>query len=130
MAAATMFDKIWNEHVVTTLEDGTDLLHIDRHIMHEMTSFKAFDDLKAANRPVHSPGLTVAVQDHILATTEAICRYRAKQGYTGPLFIGRDKPAPDRAAPAMASAMSSIEAKLPSITRLDATLVSAARAAQ
>ncbi len=68
MAAATMFDKIWDEHVVTTLEDGTDLLHIDRHIMHEMTSFKAFDDLKEAKRPVHSPGLTVAVQDHILAT--------------------------------------------------------------
>ena len=68
MAGRTMFDKIWDEHVVCTLEDGTDLLHIDRHILHEMTSFKAFDDLRAAGRPVHSPGLTLAVQDHILAT--------------------------------------------------------------
>ena len=68
MAGRTMFDKIWDAHVVCTLEDGTDLLHIDRHILHEMTSFKAFDDLRAAGRPVHSPALTLAVQDHILAT--------------------------------------------------------------
>ena len=80
MASRTMFDKIWDEHVVMTLEDGTDLLHIDRHIMHEMTSFKAFDDLKDAKRPVHSPGLTVAVQDHILATNPGRDDYSYDKG--------------------------------------------------
>ena len=80
MAAATMFNKIWNEHVITTLENGTDLLHIDRHIMHDMTSFKAFDDLKTAGRPVHSPGLTVAVQDHILATNPGRDDYSYAKG--------------------------------------------------
>jgi 3-isopropylmalate/(R)-2-methylmalate dehydratase large subunit len=68
MAGSTLFDKIWNQHVIATLEDGSDLLHIDRHITHEMTSFKAFEDLQSANRQVHSPGLTLAVMDHILAT--------------------------------------------------------------
>lgn len=64
----TLFEKVWDDHVVATLEDGTDLLHIDRHVLHEMTSYKAFDDLRAGGLPVHSPHLTVAVQDHILAT--------------------------------------------------------------
>src|ERR1700686_1122331 len=68
MTGLTMFDKIWDEHLIATLEDGPDLLHIDRHILHEMTSVKAFEDLRGAGRPVHSPGLTLAVMDHILAT--------------------------------------------------------------
>ena len=53
MTGLTMFDKIWDEHLIATLEDGTDLLHIDRHILHEMTSVKAFEDLRGAGRPVH-----------------------------------------------------------------------------
>lgn len=75
-----MFDKIWNEHVITALEDGTDLLHIDRHILHEMTSFKAFEDLKVTGRSVHSPGLTVAVLDHILATNPCRDDYSYDKG--------------------------------------------------
>jgi 3-isopropylmalate/(R)-2-methylmalate dehydratase large subunit len=68
MAGATMFDKIWDAHVVTTLEDGSDLLYIDRHITHELSSLKAFVDLADAGRPVRRPDLTLAVQDHLLAT--------------------------------------------------------------
>ena len=55
MTDLTMFDKIWDERLITKLEDGTDLLHIDRHILHEMTSDKAFEDLRGAGRSVQSP---------------------------------------------------------------------------
>ncbi len=68
MTAATLFEKIWAEHVITTLPDGTDLLHIDRHILHDLTSAQAFDALRRDDRTVREPGLTIAVQDHIIAT--------------------------------------------------------------
>lgn len=69
MPNLTILEKIWNQHVVTSLADGTDLLHVDRHILHEMTSFKGFADLNERGRRVHSPKLTLAAMDHILATT-------------------------------------------------------------
>lgn len=65
----TLFDKIWSAHVVASLGGGVDLLHIDRHLLHELTAFRAFEELQAAGRQVHSPQLNVAVQDHMLATT-------------------------------------------------------------
>ncbi|MBZ0325688.1 MAG: 3-isopropylmalate dehydratase large subunit [Alphaproteobacteria bacterium] len=65
---ATLFDKVWDSHVVATLPDGSDLLHIDRHLTHEMTSARAFENLRAANRSVRNPEITVCVQDHILST--------------------------------------------------------------
>ncbi|MGH7682729.1 MAG: 3-isopropylmalate dehydratase large subunit [Vulcanimicrobiaceae bacterium] len=68
MPALTMFEKIWNGHVVATLDDGTELLYVDRHIMHDLTSYKAFADLEAANRQLRRPDLTVAVQDHVIPT--------------------------------------------------------------
>ena len=68
MKPSTFFDKVWDQHVVATLEDGTDLIHIDRHLIHEMSSFKGFDDLRAAGRKMPNPDLTLAVFDHILAT--------------------------------------------------------------
>jgi len=68
MSSKTLFDKVWDDHVVARLEDGSDLIWIDRHILHEMTSYKAFDDLRSAGHPVRCPHLTLAVQDHILAT--------------------------------------------------------------
>ena len=68
MTALTMFDKIWNQHVVTTLEDGTDLLYIDRHFLHDLSSLQAFGELKRTNRELRRPELTVASQDHVIAT--------------------------------------------------------------
>jgi 3-isopropylmalate/(R)-2-methylmalate dehydratase large subunit len=64
----TLFDKIWDHHVVETLPDGTALLYIDRHLVHEVTSPQAFEGLRAAGRPVRRPDATVAVVDHNIAT--------------------------------------------------------------
>lgn len=68
MRAMTMFDKIWNQHVVSALEDGTDLIYIDRVILHEMLSAKAYADLRATGRQVRRPDLALAVMSHALAT--------------------------------------------------------------
>ena len=66
--AKTLYDKIWDDHVVATLPGGVPLLHIDRHLVHEMSSSQAFNGLRAAERQVRNPELTVCVQDHVLAT--------------------------------------------------------------
>ncbi|WP_128893243.1 3-isopropylmalate dehydratase large subunit [Erythrobacter sp. HKB08] len=65
----TLYDKIWDAHVVETRDDGTSLLFIDRHLVHEVTSPQAFEALRAAGRPVRRPDLTLAVPDHNLPTT-------------------------------------------------------------
>jgi len=64
----TLFDKIWAHHVVETLPDGTALLYIDRHLVHEVTSPQAFEGLRVAGRPVRRPDATIAVVDHNIAT--------------------------------------------------------------
>ena len=64
----TLFDKIWDAHEIRRLSDGRSLLHIDRHVLHEITSVSAFADLEAAGRRVRNPELTAATQDHIPAT--------------------------------------------------------------
>ena len=66
----TLFDKIWQSHVVETREDGTCLLYIDRHLVHEVTSPQAFEGLRAANRRVRRPEATLAVPDHNVPTTD------------------------------------------------------------
>ena len=66
----TLFDKIWDGHVVDTQEDGTCLLYIDRHLVHEVTSPQAFEGLRMAKRPVHRPDATIAVADHNVPTTD------------------------------------------------------------
>jgi 3-isopropylmalate/(R)-2-methylmalate dehydratase large subunit len=66
----TLFDKVWDAHIVETLEDGTCLLYIDRHLTHEVTSPQAFANLRAAGRPVHRPDATIAVTDHNVPTTD------------------------------------------------------------
>lgn len=66
----TLYDKIWDDHVVLTLEDGTCLLYIDRHLLHEVTSPQAFEGLRAAGRPVRRPGATFAVADHNVPTSD------------------------------------------------------------
>jgi len=65
----TLYEKIWDSHVVETREDGTSLVFIDRHLVHEVTSPQAFESLRLAGRKVRRPDLTLAVPDHNLPTT-------------------------------------------------------------
>ena len=69
-APQTLFDKIWQAHLVDQSEDGTGLIYIDRHLVHEVTSPQAFEGLRNANRPVKEPGRTLAVADHNVPTTD------------------------------------------------------------
>ena len=65
----TLYEKIWNAHVIETRDDGTALVFIDRHLVHEVTSPQAFEGLRVAGRTVRRPDLTLAVPDHNLPTT-------------------------------------------------------------
>src|SRR6202166_3403105 len=64
----TLFDKIWDSHLVGQRADGRDLLYIDRHVLHELHAHHAFTQLERERRPIHRPDLTFAVQDHTVAT--------------------------------------------------------------
>jgi 3-isopropylmalate/(R)-2-methylmalate dehydratase large subunit len=64
----TLFDKIWDSHVVERLPDGTCILYIDRHLVHEVTSPQAFEGLRMAGRTLRRPDLTIAVADHNIPT--------------------------------------------------------------
>jgi 3-isopropylmalate/(R)-2-methylmalate dehydratase large subunit len=68
--AKTLYDKIWDDHVVTTHPDGTALLYIDRHLVHEVTSPQAFEGLRLAGRKVRAPEKTLAVVDHNVPTSD------------------------------------------------------------
>ncbi|MGI8777698.1 MAG: 3-isopropylmalate dehydratase large subunit, partial [Acidimicrobiales bacterium] len=67
-AARTLSDKVWDDHVVHRAEGEPDLLYIDLHLVHEVTSPQAFDGLRLAGRPVRRPDLTVATEDHNVPT--------------------------------------------------------------
>ena len=69
MSPKTLYDKIWDAHVAHEAEDGTCLLYIDRHLVHEVTSPQAFEGLRMAGRKVHAPDKTIAVPDHNVPTT-------------------------------------------------------------
>ncbi len=69
-AARTLFDKVWDSHVVERLEDGTCVLYIDRHLVHEVTSPQAFEGLRMAGRRVRRPDATIAVVDHNIPTSD------------------------------------------------------------
>jgi len=69
-APKTLFDKIWNAHVVHQQKDGTCLIYIDRHLVHEVTSPQAFEGLRNAGRSVRAPNRTLAVADHNIPTTD------------------------------------------------------------
>ncbi|WP_186387619.1 MULTISPECIES: 3-isopropylmalate dehydratase large subunit [unclassified Stappia] len=69
-APRTLYDKIWDDHVVETQEDGTALLYIDRHLVHEVTSPQAFEGLRMTGRKVRQPQRTLAVVDHNVPTTD------------------------------------------------------------
>ena len=66
----TIYDRIWNEHLVHEQEDGTSLLFVDRHLIHEVTSPQAFEGLRNTKRKVRQPKLTLAVADHNVPTTD------------------------------------------------------------
>jgi 3-isopropylmalate/(R)-2-methylmalate dehydratase large subunit len=68
----TLYEKIWNAHVVEKRDDGTCLIYIDRHLVHEVTSPQAFAGLRANGRTVRRPDLTLAVPDHNLPTTPRV----------------------------------------------------------
>ena len=69
MTARTLYDKLWDEHVVHTEEDGTSVLYIDRHLVHEVTSPQAFEGLRLAGRKVWRTSSIVATADHNTPTT-------------------------------------------------------------
>ncbi|GAN95965.1 3-isopropylmalate dehydratase large subunit [Komagataeibacter europaeus] len=70
MAPRTLFDKIWDSHVVETLPDSTAILYIDRHLVHEVTSPQAFEGLRLSGRRLRHPDATIAVVDHNVPTSD------------------------------------------------------------
>ncbi|WBU56044.1 3-isopropylmalate dehydratase large subunit [Paracoccus sediminicola] len=68
-APRTLYDKIWDAHVVDVTDDGTTILYIDRHLVHEVTSPQAFEGLRMSGRKVRRPDQTIAVPDHNVPTT-------------------------------------------------------------
>lgn len=69
-APKTLYDKIWDSHLVDVQEDGGCLLYIDRHLVHEVTSPQAFEGLRVAGRKVRRPDATFAVADHNVPTKD------------------------------------------------------------
>ncbi|MGD0961653.1 MAG: 3-isopropylmalate dehydratase large subunit [Methylomonas sp.] len=70
MAGKTLYDKLWDDHLVYTEEDGSSLIYIDRHLLHEVTSPQAFDGLRLAQRPLWRASGNLAVTDHNVPTTD------------------------------------------------------------
>jgi 3-isopropylmalate/(R)-2-methylmalate dehydratase large subunit len=70
MSSRTLYDKIWDDHLVQNNEDGTSLIYIDRHLVHEVTSPQAFEGLRINNRTVRHPERTLAVVDHNVPTSD------------------------------------------------------------
>ena len=70
MAGATLYDKLWDAHVVRTDESGSSLIYIDRHLVHEVTSAQAFEGLRLAGRPLWRVNANLAVADHNVPTTD------------------------------------------------------------
>jgi 3-isopropylmalate/(R)-2-methylmalate dehydratase large subunit len=66
----TMAEKVWADHVVASNEGEPDLIYIDLHLVHEVTSPQAFDGLRLAGRPVRRPDLTIATEDHNVPTID------------------------------------------------------------
>src|ERR1700722_11451995 len=74
-----MLAKIWDQHVIARISDDTDLLHIDRHLLHDLGGSRGLLDLKSRNLPVHNPGLTFATPDYAISSA----RGRAGTSKTG-----------------------------------------------
>jgi 3-isopropylmalate/(R)-2-methylmalate dehydratase large subunit len=84
MAGRTLYDKLWDQHVVRTQDDGTCLLYIDRHLVHEVTSPQAFEGLRLAGRKLWRVDANLATPDHNVPTTKSEPGARAK-GITDPV---------------------------------------------
>src|SRR5690242_16845156 len=99
-AHRTLAEKIWDAHVVHSAEGEPDLLYIDLHLLHEVTSPQAFDGLRAASRKVRRPDLTIATEDHNVPTT----------GITGPgvPLTGPNSPVTDPVIPVVGTLWSSV----------------------
>ena len=78
--AKTLYDKLWDSHLVEQRDDGSALLYIDRHLLHEVTSPQAFEGLELANRVPHRISANIAVPDHNVSTDP---RERSMPGYSG-----------------------------------------------
>src|SRR4051812_46397001 len=76
----TLAEKVWDDHVVRTADGEPDLLYIDLHLLHEVTSPQAFDGLRAAGRPVRRTDLTLATEDHNTPTGYADASFNARRG--------------------------------------------------
>src|SRR5687767_10211238 len=70
--AKTLYDKIWDSHIVVPETDAPAILYIDLHLIHEVTSPQAFDELKKRGKRVRRPDLTVATADHSIPTTTLV----------------------------------------------------------
>ncbi len=66
----TLAEKVWDDHVVRRADGEPDLLYIDLHLLHEVTSPQAFDGLRLSGRPLRRPDLTIATEDHNTPTTD------------------------------------------------------------
>ena len=66
----TLFEKIWDAHLVATRMDGRELIYIDRHVLHELHAPHAFESLEKQGRPVRRPDLTFSMQDHTVSTQQ------------------------------------------------------------
>ena len=75
----TLYDKIWDEHLVNEQQDGTSLLYVDRHLIHEVTSPQAFEGLRIHKRKVRKPAFTLAVPDHNVPTSDRTKGIKDKQ---------------------------------------------------
>jgi len=69
-APKTLYDKIWDRHLIETRDDGSALIYVDRHLVHEVTSPQAFEGLRDAGRPVRRPQAALAMADHNIPTTD------------------------------------------------------------
>src|SRR5271157_816929 len=77
----TLLAKIWDQHVIAHIGDDTDLLHVDRHLLHDLGGSRGLIDLKSRNLPVHNPELTFATPDHAISTAP---------GRAGTIKIGQE----------------------------------------
>ena len=95
----TLYEKIWDDHVVERRDDGTSLIYIDRHLVHEVTSPQAFEALRLAGRAVRRPDLTLAVPDHNVPTTprmdEAGARLPVQDPQSAAQLAALERNAPD-----------------------------------
>jgi 3-isopropylmalate/(R)-2-methylmalate dehydratase large subunit len=99
----TMLAKIWDQHVICRVSDDTDLLHVDRHLLHDLGGSRGLLDLKSRNLPVHNPELTFATPDHAISTArgragtskiglELLAGLRAETSATGIQMFDVDEP--------------------------------------